>query len=219
MMSFRFNSQFHIGDHFDMGFTQDQVKNEPMLFNCSVDGAYRLGGPITRAFLDTIDDDFKDQYAVFDSRTHMLMPGWYPCIPGYHHDDIARNRSDGQPDYSNLLYKSEHVMGLVNGDICPTEFAIGHCEMNDVPLDGVIYEQWHHEVLKHIENGVLKKQSVPSGQLIYFDYETFHTGIQAVGNGWRWFGRLSIKTDRTHNVTNELRQQVQVYLENPMAGW
>ena len=42
--------------------------------------------------------------------------------------------------------------------------------------------------------------------------------IEGVGAGWRWFGRLSRNTDRVRKITNEVRQQAQVYLEFPMEG-
>ena len=39
-------------------FTQDDVKREPMLFNCDISGALRLGGPVTKTFLNQLPDDF-----------------------------------------------------------------------------------------------------------------------------------------------------------------
>jgi hypothetical protein len=42
---------------------------------------------------------------------------------------------------------------------------------------------------------------------------------QANGNGWRFFIRASWSTDRVKNCTNEIRRQVQVYMENPVEGW
>ena len=65
----------------------------------------------------------------------------------------------------------------------------------------------------------LVEYEAESGKYIQFDCNTFHTGVKAVKGGWRWFIRLSRNTDRTKNITNEIRRQVQVYLEEPMAGW
>ena len=98
------------------------IKNEPMFFNSDLKFAYEKGGDITKSFIDNLPDDWKDN-VVFDSRVHMLMPNWYPAIPGWHHDDIPRPTTTlGQPDYDNPSYQSEHIMGLVNADICPTQF-------------------------------------------------------------------------------------------------
>lgn len=185
------------------------------------------GGPITKEFLAKIFGPCTDwgcksfQGFNIDTRVHMLMPGWWPCIPGWHHDDVPRRASDGQPNYDNPEYKSKHILALVNGDICPTNFAVGECEMTEVPSGEVIYKHWHNEVEQHIANGVLKRVAVPSNKLVYFDCDSFHEGTQAVRRGWRWFGRVSwdagYEQGRPH--FNEIRRQVNVYMTNPTEGW
>ena len=52
-----------------------------------------------------------------------------------------------------------------------------------------------------------------------FDWQTFHAGVKAVAGGWRWFGRVSRNTDRTKNITNEIRVNAQVYLDFLTEGW
>ena len=226
MNRYDFVSSIHVRDalKFDHGFTQEQVKNEPMFFNSSLAYAYEQGGPITRAFIDTFLDDNEDisiqnyrEDFVFDSRVHMLMPGWFPCIPGFHHDDVPRGEN-GQPNYVDPPYRSKHVMGMVNGDICPTQFALGHASL-EIPDRDIIYKHWHKDVEQLVADGKLELIDAPSGVLIYFDCDTLHQGQRARANGWRWFGRLSWRTDRADHVTNEIRRQVQVYLEYPMEGW
>jgi hypothetical protein len=195
--------------------SQLAVKNEPMLFNCDVETALTLGGPITREFLSLLTPEFWAR-GVVDTRVHMLMPGWYPCIPGWHHDHVPRYTRTGQPDYGNPAYFSRHCMALVNGDICPTEFLVGDIEVPEPDLDRVVYKDWD----EHLE-GEGRRQgsrvSAPDRQLLYFDAATFHRGVMAVANGWRWFGRVSIDTDR--KPTNEVRRQVQVYMGVVNAGW
>ncbi len=216
----KFNSRVQNIGSFKSDWTQDEIKNEPMLFNCSYDFADVHGGPITRAFLYRLYDrawcDYSSHDWVIDSRVHMLMPGWYPCIPGMHHDDIPRSTTSGQPNYINPEYKAEHVLGLVNGDIAPTQFAIGKIDL-DIPTEGIIYKQWHPKVMQAIEDGTMKSYSAESGVILQFNSESFHQGTMAVAGGWRWFIRVSKNTHR--KPTNEIRKQVQVYLENPMEGW
>lgn len=214
---YKFNSQVHMGDYLPT-FTDNEVKNEPMLFSCDRDASIALGGPITKAFLDSLYPEFLNHPDfILDTRVHMLMPGWFPYIPGYHHDDVPRNNTNGQPNYDNPEYRSLHAMALINGDVCPTEFALGHCDMAKVPDDGIIYKEWHKDVEKLLEDNLLEKWYAPTNQVVYFDCETFHQGTRARKNGWRWFGRASIQTNR--KPVNEIRRQVQVYLENPMEGW
>jgi len=209
-------------------FTADakDIKNEPMFFNSSFEYARANGGPITKSFLEALPIGWQKD-VVFDSRCHMLMPGWYPAIPGWHHDDVPRGAippgqhflTAGQPDYETPRYYSEHIMGLVNAEVCPTQFASGVCTMNAVPEGELIYRQWNTEIENYIASGVLKLSEAKSNTLYFFDWQSFHTGRKAVSNGWRWFGRISRNTERTKTCTNEIRKQVQVYLEFPMEGW
>lgn len=220
MKTYKFDSSAVAEKNFDRNYTEADVKNEPMLFNCDYAHAMELGGPITRSFLTALPAHWGlADKLVFDSRVHMLMPGWYPCIPGFHHDDVPRSGKNGQPNYDNPEYRSSHYMGLINGDICPTLFALGECEMPEVTTPEPIYRRWHQEVEQLIYKEKLRPWLAPSGKLIRFDDHSFHTGQKAIKGGWRWFGRASILTKRVHHCTNEVRNQVQVYMENPMEGW
>lgn len=198
--------------------TRDEVKNEPMLFSCNLQYALNLGGPLTFNFVTMLPKLWKDDPSlIIDSRVHMLMPGWFPCIPGYHHDDVPRSRADGQPNYVSPEYKSEHCMLMMGDSVCRTEFALGECEMPDVPLNEIIYKKWHPKVEELLDARLLSRYAAPMDRLIYFNWQTFHQGIASRGSGWRFFIRASRATTRTHS--NEIRRQVQVYLENPMEGW
>lgn len=216
-------SKFFISNCAELGgfaaeISNEVIKNEPMFFNCDGEFAYEKGGPITRSFLDALPDDWKDSNVVFDSRIHMLMPGWYPAIPGWHHDDVPRPNG-GQPDYDNMAYHSQHILGLVNADVCPTHFALGSCVMPEIYEGDTIYQVWNEEVQRLLDNDQLHKIVAKDRTLYYFDWETFHTGVKATGNGWRWFGRVTRNSDRVKNVTNEIRINTQVYLEFPTQGW
>lgn len=213
---YKFNSQIQIGSDLPK-FSLQQIKNEPMLFNCDLETAYEKGGLITLEFLNNIISDFgsaKD--LIIDSRVHMLMKDWFPCIPGFHHDDVPRERQDKQPNYINPSYKARHCMALV-GDCCPTEFALGESDFPEVELGDKYYKVWHPLIVNKIKNNELKSFSAPNNKLIYFDWNTWHQGIRAQKDGWRFFIRATINTGR--KPTNELRKQVQVYLDLPMEGW
>ena len=145
------------------------------------------------------------------------MPNWFPCIPGFHHDDVPRDRNDGQPEYDNPSYRSNHAIALVNAEIAPTQFALGTAQFSKPKNGEVFYEVWHKEVEELLKMGKLKSFSAPNQTIVYFDDRTWHQGTPAISGGWRWFGRLSWNTKRI--PTNEFRKQVQVYLTNPMQGW
>lgn len=199
-------------------FSVDEIKNEPMLFSCNAFYATALSGPLTKAFLDALPNTWREAPdLIVDSRVHMLMPGWFPAIPGYHHDDVPRSRCDGQPNYETPEYRSEHVLMLVNADVCPTQFAIGAKDFHIPPVGETIYKAWHPQVDSAVKNGEMELVSVPDRTLCFFDDRTWHQATPAVKSGWRWFIRASRNTHR--KPTNELRRQVQVYMENPMEGW
>jgi hypothetical protein len=220
----KFQSDIKLLNKFEC--SESEIKKEPMFFNSDYQFAFDNGGEITKAFLSALPNEWKDN-VVFDSRVHMLMPGWYPAIPGWHHDDVPRPEiptgqhfiTAGQPDYDNPRYKAEHIMALVNAEICPTKFVLGECEMPAIPEGELIYRKWHEEVKQLIADNKVQVVDAPNKQLIFFDWQCFHTGDKAVTNGWRWFGRISRNTERTSKITNEIRTQVQVYLEFPMEGW
>lgn len=215
---FSFNSTIETRLDAVPNFPASIVKNEPMLFNCDYAHSMLLGSVVTHAFLAALGQDIclRPDF-VLDTRVHMLMKGWWPCIPGWHHDDVPRTRSDGQPDYAAPAYRSKHALALIGDDVCSTEFAIGRCEMPDVPLGQTIYERWDAEVTRLVTGGDLELYQPKPSTIVLFDCDTFHQGVPATGSGWRWFGRASWDTHR--KPTNEVRRQAQVYLPFPKAGW
>jgi len=215
-MQYAFNSQVQDIGIFPCEYNDLDIKNEPMFFNSDYDFAMRAGGIITQGFLDALPRAWKND-VVIDSRVHMLMKGWFPCIPGFHHDDVPRGKN-GQPDYDCPAYDAEHLAGLVNAEICPTLFALGKHYLPKIE-QGIVYKHWHPIVEEQLGMKVLEPYEVPSGHIILFDNQAMHTGQRAVKDGWRWFIRVSRNTDRVKHITNEIRRQVQVYLEFPMEGW
>jgi hypothetical protein len=197
-------------------WSQDQVKQETMLFSASFNYAAAHGGPITQDFLRGLP---LGGDPIIDSRVHMLMPGWYPCIPGWHLDDVPRTREDGQPDHAHPAYRSSNIMAIV-GDASITEFIEGELDLSDVPLrEGAVYGQWNARINKMLAGADCKiaVRQVPESTVIAFDYGAFHRGVPATKFGWRFFIRANYNTAR--ECKNEIRRQTQVYLPVPEAGW
>lgn len=226
MDNYNFNSTIKELGLFAQEVDNTEIKNETMFFNSDLHFAYENGGKITKSFIDSLPEDWREN-VVFDSRVHMLMSGWYPAIPGFHHDDVPRPDipvgqhfiTAGQPDYENPRYKSEHILGLVNAEICPTVFAIGNIQLPKPEEGELIYRKWHPSILEALDHNIMNKVYAKDRTLIQFDCNTFHTGDKALSHGWRWFGRVSKNTDRVSKITNEIRVNAQVYLEFPMEGW
>lgn len=201
-------------------YTADKIKNEPMLFSCDVEAAWRMGGEITRDCLRSLFSVVPKGVcadAIVDSRVHMLMPGFYPCIPGWHHDDVDRTRPDDQPNYLAERQRVRHMAMLVNAHNAPTLFATGKVEMPEVPLGQGVYKAWHPVVEEHLAAGRLTPFSAPDRKWVCFDDHTFHRGTEATHFGWRYFIRVSFDSRRPKK--NEIRRQVQVYLSDLNGGW
>lgn len=220
------NSTLWLTDKQMPEFSELEIKNEPMLFNCDLGGALRHRGPITYEFLTLLPLEWQRSSLVIDSRVHMLMPGWYPCIPGWHHDDVPRTRSDGQPNYADGQCRSEHIVALVNASVAPTEFLIGGGYFEEPALGRTIYADWHKEIERRLQEGRFTRFSLPDRELVGFNDRTWHRGVPARKNGWRFFIRASRYFDvdgnpiaRGNARTNEVRRQVQVYLDNVNEGW
>ena len=177
---FEFDSRMTLRGTVKDDWSVDVIKNEPMLFNCDLNAANELGGPITHAILDALPDDWKTVPTIIDSRVHMLKKNWWPCIPGYHGGDVPRSRPDGQPNYHNPEYHSEHLMVLINGGICPTEFALGKSSFPDIEPGEIYYKKWHPIVEQKILDGELVSIKASSGKLIQFDWRTWHKETAAI---------------------------------------
>lgn len=197
-------------------FKMEDIRDEPMLFACDQEHALSIGGKITKAFIEALPDDWKNNPFIVDSRCHMLMKGMWPCIPGWHVDDVPRDREDGQPNHINPSYQSEHILCNI-GSCSMTNFAVGHLELEEPPLGQTIYGIWHPIVQKMIEEGKLELHTVQESKLTHFDWQGWHEGTAAKFNGWRMFIRASRNTNRPY--FNERRYQTQVYMPTPYAGW
>lgn len=197
---------------------QAMVKDEPMFFRADLDFAEKNGGPLTKAFVAELRnyDKFFHTNILIDSRVHMLFPGWYPSIPGFHLDSVPRELGSKQPNHKNPSYQADHCMMLV-GDASKTEFALGDVILPEIKEDEVYYKEWHPQVEKQVNEGKLKKVVAEPGQLIFFDWQAWHQGVKATKRGFRLFIRATAFS--TQKVMNEIRRNAQVYLEAPMNGW
>jgi hypothetical protein len=199
-------------------FTEEEIKNEPMIFSGDAEFCRKHGGPITKDFLARLPLAGYSK-VIIDSRVHMLMPGWYPCIPGWHLDDIPRTRADGQPDHEHPAYKSFNIMSII-GDASVTEFIEGKLALKDIGFgEGAVYGKWNAEINRRLGSAncdISVRRVVPTN-IISFRFGAFHRGVPAVKNGWRFFIRANYNTAR--KPMNEIRKQVQVYLPTPEVGW
>jgi len=224
----RFNENVKFGAELPASVIPDQkeIRHIPQFYRASADYAYRLGGPMVRKFIDSLPLDPRFKYLSIDSRVHMLMPGWMPCIGGWHCDDFYRPAATAnvaafspvQPDLEGIVrddkYSKHHA--LVIGDMAPTEFITSpfNMEIPTVKPGENLYKLFDDMIE---QNTMLASSFIKPGQIVSFDCFDFHRGTVAQSSGWRLFMRA---TESNHwEPQNEIRTQTQVYLESFHAGW
>lgn len=202
----------------DVPETVDAIKAENMFFQADKWFAWAHGNTITRRFVEKVDELWLSRPVVIDTRYHMLMPGWYPCIPGWHVDEAPRTRANNQPNHTLPGPRPEHMCMVVDtGTGSLTEYALGSTLLPEV-VDGdcTTYGLWN-DILEGENEYPLKRYQVRSKELIRMDMHTLHRGMPAVNMGWRIFLRATLNSTRP--IVNEIRKQTQVYMSALNAGW
>jgi len=148
------------------------------------------------------------QYLVVDTRLSMLMPGMYPCIPGWHCDEFYRPA--GIPDLA-AAPDAEHLITVLGG-CSRTRFVTQEIETTLEPSTD-FYAKLHLE----IEAKNPKTAQIEPGDWWRLSQLSPHRGEPATEAGWRYFFRMT--GSNHHTPKNELRTQTQVYLTAPFAGW
>lgn len=215
--------------HISFASTADEIKAETMLFSASPEFAMENGGEITRNavhFLMNSLDAFEDNSAVvIDTRVHMLMPGMFPAIGGWHCDAIPRGK-DGQPDFTrtSIIDNIRHYLLVVDaGTGSLTEFLeasptfTSTLERLDTPPGKTVWGHHSEVVQNNLASGLVSSTLIESGKLYEFSAKDYHRATPATGSGWRFFLRASVNT--LNSPKNEIRNQVQVYLPTEHLGW
>lgn len=193
---------------------QRAIIDEPMLFGADLNYTRNNCGPLTKLFLKQIEALWvpTDMNVVVDTRSTMIMKGHYNSIPGWHCDDWKR--TNGQPDNKLLDPRVRHYMMLLSsgeGDIAGTEFITNAREYN-YDKDRVWYS-----LNKLVEADSEKKvRTLENNTIISFGQQDIHRATPAKYNGWRFFIRLSISHRKP---TNQIRTQVQTYVDMENIGW
>jgi len=198
------------------------LRDEPMFHRADLKFAMEHGGPLTRAALDKLPPLHGDW--VIDSRTHMLMPGHYPAMPGWHCDGVPRTLdwSQGDPKKAsqfqpNLAELDPSVMNFAvtvsdkpNG-VSLTKYILNSFTVlvEETPSTN-IWSQVSNQVESTLE---LLDWAADDGKIVRFSMTSLHSAQPAFTQGWRWFFRASPGTP-----ANEIRKQTMVYVTHGQ-GW
>lgn len=205
------------------GNLQRLISSEPMVFDASPSFALKHGGPITAMVMDEVLRRISyyslafDRYWRIDTRVHMLMPGQYPAIGGWHCDSVPRGNYQGQPMIEEMDEDPHFTLTFSTGDgsgtglagISQTQFITNRLELD---IDEKAVWRSASEAIK-TEKVIL--QSAPDGALIHFTSSTLHRATPARMRGWRYFFRCSAHYEKP---VGQIRKQVQVYSDIE-GGW
>lgn len=201
-------------------FPEEVVRGETQLFQADLKFALTHGGPITRAFVEGLVSMAADGW-IIDSRVHMLMPGMWPAIPGWHLDAVPRTLPNNQP---NIWLQSgvghiDHFMCVV-GPTAMTSFLAPGVEITIPRLShrqlafGRRVYGYCDELITVLDPPTV---NVSSGDVVHFTSRDFHRANPADRHGWRFFIRASRGV--AVEPKNEIRTQTQAYLNAANFGW
>lgn len=207
---------------------QEVVKNTLGLWNASIDMALKYGGELTRAAIGAMNIRGDRKYIIVDTKIHMLMPDMCPAIPSWHTDGVPRGKglNPGAKEEPNIFSQEDmrpprfHL--LVTGGGCLTEF-LNEPIVLQVPDEPStkLYQEVDKQVSQHVKdtNGrtVL---TIPSCQVVEFDWWDIHRGVWATKHEWRFLIRVT-ETDYLApqtDLSKVIRTQQQVYVRSHF-GW
>lgn len=212
-----------------------EIKREVGLFRASLDDASKYGGNYTRQVIEFYDRNVKScrNFQTVDVKVHMLMPGMYPAIPGWHTDHAPRmdNGSPSGKGTPNLELQEEltkegkstkfHLFCSPATSL--TEFLVDPL-LIDIPsqIGTKLYKYLTDQlnpICEDIDNPI-SLASIKKNHLLEFDWWNIHRGIAATRHEWRLLIRIA-DSDFVPPFVNKddfIRTQQQVYVPESY-GW
>lgn len=209
---------------------RELIEATPNLRRASLSNALLFGGPLVRRCLEVAPIVGDRPHVFVDTKVSMLMPGWWPAIPGWHTDGVPRkvmgtdnvysSTASGPPslwaqldrhrDGYSPRYHTIHV-----GNDCPTEFVDG---LLHLPIDHGEDEEMYAEMTRKINSyTTLRKLRAPEGVWMSWDWWNIHQATQATERGWRLLIRVT-ESDAPPAERDFVRAQNQVYVPREF-GW
>jgi hypothetical protein len=192
------------------------LRDWPQLYRASPEFAQDAGhAGLSRAVSEALSGlTQKWKHVSIDTRVSMLVPGMYPCIPGWHVDDFWR--PDGKHTDLLTVPEAEHmVMNL--GTNSNTMF-VNELLTIEIPTVAELGEKSVHAIIHAAVESIDVETIAAQQGFIYRMYPTtIHRGEAARERGWRVFFRLTGSNHR--EPRDEVRTQTQVYITDPARGW
>lgn len=205
----------------------NEIKHAVGLYRASLDDAIRFGGELARHALSSITILGNRQYITVDTKIHMLIPGMYPGIPGWHTDGVPRGPRDSAVASIRLS-----PIGDVPADISRQEgefsplyhsLTLGSChtlfdgsprEVADTPVGPDLYAAITRQVGEDTNSWFYPERWVS------WDWWQLHRAQPSTSGGWRYLIRVTESDYLTPliDLRDVLRTQQQAYLPETY-GW
>ena len=205
--------------------TAEAIEATPVLRRPSLETAVQFGGPVVRRLLEQVPLRGDRSYVTVDTKVTLLMPGWYPAIPGWHTDGVPRG-TDLSPDGKGAPRLDEQVdMGegpryhvISVGLDSPTEFIDQTFDLEMEHYDSTqLYAELTRKVETLVQNGDLSTVAV-SDRWVSWDWWNVHRAIPATATGWRLLIRVTESDQLKPRTADFIRAQSQVYVPVEF-GW
>lgn len=204
----------------------EAVESTPVLRRPSLENAVMYGGPLMRELLETVPLVGDKNYITVDTKVTLLMPGWYPAIPGWHTDGVPRGEellpdAKGKPrldKQSELPKNVPHYHVISVGLDSPTEFVNQPFELDIENFDNSdLYKELTQKVNPLVADGKLEVVSL-SDAWVSWDWWNVHRAIPADKTGWRLLIRVTESDVLKPRTKDFIRPQSQVYVPVDF-GW
>ncbi|MEM6672545.1 MAG: hypothetical protein AAF726_06850 [Planctomycetota bacterium] len=187
-------------------FGDEVVREEPSLAWSTRDHAREHGGPLTRAFLDALPDEWRADDVAIQVKATWLKRGWTAGPIGFHcdwleTDDVGRRTNPDQE-------WPQAICAVVGGN-APTRFIVGSVDLPAVPTQADQSREWKTHLDECIERGEAREERIPPSTLFRFGPCSLHGRSRAAASGWRVILRALKTPGRTPHVWNQRWDSVQ----------
>lgn len=218
-----------VGEALDLDYTPRDIEGCLNFRRASMGDAIALGGPLIRRALGACPLRGDRPHILVDTKVSMLMPGWFPAIPGWHTDGVPRDNRGGylkgRPSMARQQELSEDgespifhlmVLGVPN---TPRFLA----DALDVPLANGENRRLYNELTDYVneqDRSVLNSVGFTTDQWLTWDWWNIHTAQPSENRGWRLLIRVTESDIPPSDPakTDIIRRQTMVY--SPINfGW
>ena len=198
-------------------FAQEMLQQEVPVFAAEGAVAHELGGPVTRAFLESLPSSWYGQPLVVDTMMVWLQLGQSLLSRWFHHE-VFPGKSERAFGAANQEREVEHIACAV-GAPSVREFLVGDVPEELSRIDSSNSEElkkrdWHLRMLS--DQSVLHAVPVMMGSLHHYRWGAYQRTLGATAAGFHLYLRASLGSKRP--IVNGLRNVASPSFSGPWSS-